>query len=516
MVPTDLGLPPKFSSWRKYQYETVMKIVSSPKRFILVNAPPGSGKTITNICSAILTGGRCLYLIGSKGLQEQVMGDVQSLGAVDVRGHGNYSCGSAVRENLSPRNLIPSMEQSDTIGPACYLKPWQCHYQQAITGACQSSTVVSNYAFWLTLERFDKPLAIGKFDMLVLDEAHSADDWLSRYCAFSANSVDMNLLLQLPLPTANTWVEWVTNALVRCVEIIGNSKINPKIRDAVTGVYHNLSTIASHVTEVDWIVEGNRERVKLTPVWAHAYSEPYLFRDTRKVILSSATITPDTARYLGIPDTEFEFLEVPSTFDPRKRPFVYVSGCGRIDHRTDDGRKQFIVNVFDRFMELWQDYKGIIQSRSYDWTKFILSYSRHTDWMISNKRGESVDSIVSQFRQSTVPSVLVSPSVTEGYDFIHDDARWQIIVKVPFPDSRDIIVKARCEKDKEYRNYLAAQSLLQQYGRTTRSTDDWSMVIIVDEHWWQWFKGKAKFPAYFRAAWQHRTSLPTPKDMGVN
>ena len=122
-------------------------------------------------------------------------------------------------------------------------------------------------------------------------------------------------------------------------------------------------------------------------------------------------------------------------------------------------------------------------------------------------------SVVEEFRQREAPAILISPSVDTGYDFRDGEARWQIIVKIPFGSVQDKVLKARQEQDKDYGLYLAAQTLVQMSGRIVRSETDHGITIILDDQF-SWFYGRVKryMPRWFQEAmvWWEGPGVPEP------
>jgi hypothetical protein len=148
-----------------------------------------------------------------------------------------------------------------------------------------------------------------------------------------------------------------------------------------------------------------------------------------------------------------------------------------------------------------------------------------------NSTGNTRD-VVQSFRSAKPPAVLVSPSVGTGFDFPYNQARFQIIGKVPFRDPRGSILKAQIADDPDYLNYLTSQDLVQIYGRVNRAPDDLSESFIVDDsiEWlvnryggWHYDQGvgcfnmreprigyESFFPYYFLEAFQRLDYVPEP------
>jgi Rad3-related DNA helicase len=128
----------------------------------------------------------------------------------------------------------------------------------------------------------------------------------------------------------------------------------------------------------------------------------------------------------------------------------------------------------------------------------------------SNRLGEH-ETAVKNFRRAAAPKVLISPSVGTGYDFPFEDCEYQIISKVPYPDTRNPLVKARCSTDPDYAPYIAMQQLVQASGRGVRDIEDTCESFILDDNI-AWFMPKfAHFaPEWFRRAYRRSSLIPKP------
>jgi Rad3-related DNA helicase len=68
-----------------------------------------------------------------------------------------------------------------------------------------------------------------------------------------------------------------------------------------------------------------------------------------------------------------------------------------------------------------------------------------------------------------------------GWDFPGTDCEFLVIAKIPYPDTRSRIMRARVKADPEYQNYVTSQALVQSCGRGMRSADDSCESICVDD-----------------------------------
>jgi ATP-dependent DNA helicase DinG len=90
------------------------------------------------------------------------------------------------------------------------------------------------------------------------------------------------------------------------------------------------------------------------------------------------------------------------------------------------------------------------------------------------------DEIISQHTFSSKPTVLISPSLHTGLDLKDDLSRFQIITKVPYPNKSDRWTNAKRQSDEEWYYWQTALRLIQAYGRSVRSQDDWARTYVLD------------------------------------
>jgi Rad3-related DNA helicase len=156
------------------------------------------------------------------------------------------------------------------------------------------------------------------------------------------------------------------------------------------------------------------------------------------------------------------------------------------------------------------DRKGIIHTISYKRRDFVQEHSEFSVFMMANNSG-NVETVLKKFIKSVPPRIMISPSIMTGIDLPGDYCRYQIILKVPYPSTQGALMKARCKRDPGYSSYIAAQQLVQAYGRTTRSEDDFSESFILDDNI-LWFLNRYPdyVPQYFKDAFTSLQTIPSP------
>lgn len=559
MTPADLGLPVKFCAYRRNQAEAILNIAATRKRFSMLSAPTGAGKSIIYVSIARLLDSRTVFLTSTKGLQAQLLSDFAEIGLTDVRGQNNYRC-VATDEGAPLAAYAPPGTTCDEgpchVGVECPYKgnlmddeETGCLYRDAVRRARNAHLIVTNYAYWMTANSHMEPGALGKFDLVVLDEAHAAPDELAGFCAVRLDREEVRALLETDLPPldegTDAWVTWAAEAYKvaearkanaerdMAVSAVSTRRHHARyvrrLRDlckrleSLTKAYRWLRTESSKPDvlmpgmQTDWVAEKTERGAEFSPVWAHAYAEKCIFAAAPRVVLVSAVLQRAAARYLGIPDNALDFTEMGSTFDPARRPLIYVPTTN-VDRNMNEGQVRMWLNQADSIIGQRLDRKGIIHTRSYDRAKTILQRSRYRSFMMGHN-ARTTRETVARFKAAKPPCVLVSPSVEEGYDFIGDLCRYQILAKVPFVDTRSLLIQARIKSDKQYSNYLTALSIIQQVGRGMRAEDDMCETFIIDDHW-LWFSRvlikSGLLPRWFVAAMKTATiATATPLSVVV-
>ena len=520
-APIDLGLPDAFSSWRPGQVEAILRAIDAPQRFKGLVLPTGFGKSLVYMAIAHLTGTKTVILTSTKALQKQLMRDFRALdGTLVVQGQRAYTChalepgGELHTQYGDTRHDVPTVDHGPChAGVDCSLKQAGCGYFDTLRGVGRASIIITNYAWWFTLVR--KQLVPLRPDLLVLDEAHAAPDALADALGATVSPGLVGAVLNEKLPAYDErspahWIEWARTRASRLAGMLEGT--HPTTREAMAKVrraqllLYALDAI-SHMDARLLVVSPEQEDVRFDIVWAADYGEPHLFRRVPRVVLTSATMTAHTAGLLGIMEKDLLMYEAGDGFPVARRP-VYVAPAAlppfgqaiRVDHRLTPAAETAWLDHLDRWMAARADRKGIIHSVSYRRRDLIIARSAHRERMMTHSRHDTATQI-RRFKDAPPGTILVSPSVTTGYDFPYDQCEFQLVAKIPFPDGRDPVTKARTLVDPKYPAHLAMQTLVQMVGRGMRAADDQCETAICDAHA-QWFLSRHLdlAPRWFRKA----------------
>lgn len=527
ITPAQFGLPDHFTSWRESQYEIADWIVTSPARFAMLCAPTGAGKSLMYMAAAAISGKRTCVLTSTKGLQDQLNKDFESI-STDIRGMQNYPCDMAVEFGFPHSTKVADAPCQS--GARCPMQAGGCGYFDQYRLAQKAGIVVTNYQCWLHSRGLSNDT--NPVEVLVCDEAHDCLPELSSYLATELDRKEcLSLGVTWPISgyRQDEWRDWAGYWVNALEEKRGDLELEVRdgLGEAKSGLFHEireskkLERKLGRVAEMqdEWVIEetgrygDTMKGVKFDPLWPRKYRET-LFKGIGKVVLVSATVRPKTAELLGIPEAEIEFREYQSSFPVKNRPVVHVPTVRmNFQNEKDDGMMGWWLRRIDQLVGARGDRKGVIHTVSYKRARFILDNSVHAGRMMihgSDNRANVID----RFKRASASTgaVLLSPSVDTGYDFAGELAEYQIIAKLPFPDTRGAVMKARCGEDKEYSSYLTAQTLQQMTGRVCRSETDRGETLVIDDNvGWYLYQNKEFFNKWWMESYRvQKGRLPEP------
>jgi len=510
--PGGLGLDPnRFPEWRKSQLDLIQRLSDSDCRFVGANIATGGGKSLGLIASALTGwfGDRACILTGTKALQDQYQGDFADIAQI-IKGSNSYQC------DIEPARTAKSAPCR--FGYDCDLKRGGCGYYDTIRRARDSGLVVANYAAFVSHGRAPES-ALGDFGFLGCDEAHSLED-----NALSAMAIEIPFgffyrfsnWLNFATMDTDKWFRYFFKHmpdLIAHVDELEQSGGDQERRDAKKYLetlddlrYLQDYGSGRYFADQVWTGEAGKNKtlraVTFTP--ASIENREMIFQDAGVVALVSANLTAAHLERFGIEPHEFDFVELPSEFNPKLSPFYVMKNAPPMGYKTRDANFPLWMGQCDQIIGNRLDRKGIIQAHSFERTKLIMSRSRYAPFMFANINGETLPETLARFRAAKPPAILVSPSVSEGYDFPGDMCRYQILTNVGFPNTQSELMAARVKLDPELSVRLAMQGIVQKSGRGTRSIHDWCEIFGLDGQF-RYFMHSSHASAKYSPGWFRRT-----------
>ena len=240
----------------------------------------------------------------------------------------------------------------------------------------------------------------------------------------------------------------------------------------------------------NWIVSEIKkdnykvDKVELKPLDIAPYCKA-VFEKGSKTLIMSATILNNKAfcKSIGLNPDDVKFIRVKSDF-PIEHRAIYPLNIAYLNYSnlqsTDIMSK--ISMAVDNLMSTHKNDKGIIHTTSYEQLNFIkqnISKENARRLLLTDPEIQR-DEIIYQHASTPKPTVLISPSLHTGLDLKDELSRFQIITKVPYPNKSDRWTNAKREVDEEWYYWQTALRLIQAYGRSVRSKDDWARTYVLD------------------------------------
>lgn len=197
-------------------------------------------------------------------------------------------------------------------------------------------------------------------------------------------------------------------------------------------------------------------------------------------IYLSATLQPDNLiERWGLDPAKFETIILNSGWDPSLSP-VKLTKTANFRHDNSEEAIRAAVADIDRILEAHRGQRGIIHTTSYKITQAILQGSKYGGRLIDYQGTQQKMELLEDIRDLAEDAVIMGPSLVQGIDLPDDLARFNIIVKLSYPDLSSRLWSARLAIKKGI--YLAetANRLEQSSGRSTRHDGDSSTTYILD------------------------------------
>src|SRR3990172_8189068 len=128
-----------------------------------------------------------------------------------------------------------------------------------------------------------------------------------------------------------------------------------------------------------WFIQKRKDgSIDMMPVCASRHASIIFDAASRKAMVMSATLLPTdkTAHRMGITEN-YEFIEVPSTFDGSRSPVVYRPVAKLSKRNLEASLPKLLKAVDDILDDHLPEERGLIHTASFFLTKWLMENSRH-------------------------------------------------------------------------------------------------------------------------------------------
>lgn len=413
-----------------------------------------------------------------------------------------------------------------------------CPYENQRITTSKSNCAVLNYHYFLTFNRSSYNPYFAKRELTICDEAHLlpsiVEDFCSmdfnvnllqkirNFCSFyqtgQTNSDDTLLHLITVLPTIEDWfkkpinydnfkmfVDDYDDFLEAALSFV-KSKINKSNPDttinklvvsikSATDIVQNINNIISSNIKNIYIESSTTESVYYKHTIKNL-NETELVREnflkkTDKLLLMSATLgnLSEFATIMGLEHEKTAKFSIKSSWSFDKSP-IYLTDSGYLNYSNFEKN---IGKVLDDCLIICNLYhpndKGIIHTATFninDKLKNLINslpddkYSEFKSRFLFYSNSEEKEKNIDKLKNNDYPYIIVGPSLCEGIDLNDDNGRFNILIKVPYPQI-NAMTKRKMDVSPLWYKRNTIEKILQSIGRTNRNANDYSDVYLLDK-----------------------------------
>ncbi len=383
-----------------------------------------------------------------------------------------------------------------------------CHYYHQKWIGNHSAHTVYNYRYFLSDIFYAG--ATQKRKLLVLDEAHQLENEVGDFRSFTVRK-NMLPFLKMQMPDTNiedteTWLDLCVKLKERLSEFTekaqgiierSNQKVSlePYTEKNLIDALELDKNIAGVIDDMkankdNWIVSGIQRdtsnqllKVTLTPLDVSSYFNTILDKGSVSLLMSATILSKDhLCRTTGLDPEKVKFLRIEESDFPVKNRPIHMMNVAWLSAKTMNAGLPKIAQAVDNIMSIHRNEKGIIHTTSYSQLQFIRDNvsKENSSRLIETASSLDRNEVLKRHYESKNQSVLISPSLHLGVDLKDDLSRFQVIVKVPYPDLTDKKIAAKKDRDPKWYTWNTVLRLVQAYGRSIRSRDDYATTYVLD------------------------------------
>ena len=494
---------------------------------IVISAPTGVGKSAIGMAIAKYFG-TGFFITKSKSLQDQYTRDFPILKS--VKGKSNFECLKLMDEHkvddpILAKELGNTCEkgvclegteensEGKSIKTFCTFKPLikdvtfdtklnesTCtYYFQKYFGLISNFSVWNYSGFFQLMKNKSVFTDYLEKKVSIFDEAHGIEDQIINFIGIDISNKQLDEC-KIDVSRYNiSDVKELTALLVAMKKFYATqyAEIKGNYGDLKILEYYddNFKKFSDFIGQIEsdpknFLISdntndfGNSVTISIKPLLISKYVDDFF--NTEYQIFMSATINKKNfCETMGLDEKHVAFIDTPKSpflYEHRKVDFLDVAF---LNSRSSFTEEQNAIRKIDEILSKHKTERGLILTSSKKRCFDILSQlspenkKRIRICHSSNSDGTTQDEKIAQHR-ATSASVLLSSSLWEGVDLKDDDSRFQIIAKAPYKSLGDTRVRAKMNKFPSWYSSETMMKILQGFGRSIRSEDDWARTYVID------------------------------------
>ena len=500
-----------WTQWRPGQQEAARAIVDwlkSDRPVMALTAPAGAGKTLLAAVACHdyeVRPARSVILTPRRSLQAQM---ADSLGHTypTLYGRANYRCVSVQHAGKSGTAAdadcaVPPAPAGGISDNARLQKPKdcdayrECPYHNALNAAARSPHPITNYAVWQSSR---ESTAFETIRLTVCDEAHLLPDTITAHMQkeLPAELISLATKRNCPPPPnpkrrnglstrMNDWKAWSRKVM--------NEVPAERSPNAPASRLNAVAKAIDAMPTNQWAIAGQPEQEATFAPVAPALEDlvPDFRKGHCKILLLSATVSPELLKHLGLTPRDYTTYEMPSTWATERSPVSQHPRALDMSHKAAQANPELPLKAKKLWLEILAQRDGnkalFLASAHrdvHDRDKGVISGLKQDGQAVAGNRDSSELPAALTQHKNSVDGVLASASIGIGYDFPHEQARMTVIPRIPYPNLGDELVRARVERwGWSWADWQAIAAAQQMAGRGMRAADDWVWTVCADSRW---------------------------------
>ncbi|MGI0069977.1 MAG: helicase C-terminal domain-containing protein, partial [Nitrosopumilaceae archaeon] len=415
-------------------------------------------------------------------------------------------CEETIRKNGKDIKEIckfkPKLGELDPANKGSY-----CYYYEQKYRALTSDHSIWNYAAYFQLMKFSRKAYaeyIGK-PVAIFDEAHKIEDQIIQFigidiyngylqeCGIDIKAYsldDMELVIQLLDDLARSYSRQIkdlheSRSFLVNPDYMLLAKLEARYERMANAHSELVSNKDNFVINDPYIDErGSFRSVSIKPLDISKYVKAFFDIDIQ--IFMSATLDKESfCENTGLEQSKVAFVDTPkSPFLPDKRRINFLN-IRKLSYAASKEDELVVIQKINDILSQHPDERGLIltssEKRCID-IKNNLSDQNRKRIRICHSRNENgmTQDEVLQEHAEIKDGVLLSSSLWEGVDLKDDLSRFQIIAKIPYPNLSEKRTKIKMQKFPLWYKSQTLMKLLQGFGRSIRSEEDWAVTYVLD------------------------------------
>jgi len=529
----DLGYSP-----RPNQISAVTDIVVAfalGKRHVFLDAPTGSGKSLIALAAQRVLNSSTVIVTATNSLCDQYARDHDWL--PQVLGANNYSCPLRKKLELANDNAEFCYKKSRFYYDRFELEPGEC-------GECQfaasrrakkiSPITVTNYSYYIIDQLYIKQKTEDgcyNADMAIFDESHLINEQFAQHYAIfysaarsreflndirslcgEASNMELAYSSVFKIIDENVsrgtigksnfkkFTDMLLKFYLKMIDIIDNKKIYAEsdssydrlfaMKRKYHGMFCKIDDLNKFGYEVVVDVKKNEKSLTITPVFVGATSE-HMFRE-KNLFMSATTNYEFMIKTLALDPNDCQLVKVPYSFnrDDKTLDFSFAARKVNWSNMNDPDTIRSLCRDVENVSKRHLGENGVVITTSFKTAADIASGVSVEHDVILHDSKTSAKDVISKFKKSTRPTILVSPSLFEGVDFSGDASKFQVLVKAPYPSLGSKRMFHISRKHRAVYLQMAVMRMNQALGRSTRDVNDKSVTYVLDTNCGKLFRSK--------------------------